>query len=75
MNDLNYLVENLIVSIQIICNFIETYLLPLLFVEHAFPDKEQAKTSGNHDSLSRRDVHIALYCCEIPNGQAEWKLV
>ena len=70
MNDLKCLVENLIVSIQI-----GTYLFPLLFVEHAFPDKEQAKTSGNHDPVSRRDVHIALYCCEIPNGQAEWKVV
>ena len=46
-----------------------------LFVEHAFPDEEQAEASGDHDFVSRNDVHIAIHCCEIPDGQAEWKIV
>lgn len=50
-------------------------LLLILFVEHAFPDQEQAKTSGHYDCVPRNNVYIAICCCEIPNGQAEWKIM
>lgn len=39
-------------------------------VEHAFPDEEQTKTFGDHDTVSRNMLFLAVYCCEIPNGQA-----
>lgn len=51
------------------------FYLWCLFVEHAFPNKEQAKASCSHDSVLWRSIHFTFYCCEIPNGQAIKQLV
>jgi len=44
--------------------------LSCIFLEHAFPDEEQAKASYDHDPVLWNNVHLAFYCCEIPDGQA-----
>ena len=41
-----------------------------LHLEHAFPDKEQAKASYDPDTVCWNNVFLAFYCCEIPDGQA-----
>ena len=50
-----------------------------LFLEHAFPDEEQAKASYDNDPVLWNNVFLAFYCCEIPDGQAsklmEWSSV
>lgn len=45
------------------------YLL-CLFLEHAFPNEEQAKASCDHNTVCWNNVFLAFYCCEIPDGQA-----
>ena len=44
--------------------------MSFLFLEHAFPDKEQREASCEPDPVCWNNVFLAFYCCEIPDGQA-----